>query len=87
MQFRTKDPSGDEADLEKCHTVEHILNNRLGWTGNGHCDGGDIGSGTINVFSCVVDPYIAKETIVAGLNENNLLTVQSSQSNETMITT
>ncbi|NLE37909.1 MAG: hypothetical protein GX621_07780, partial [Pirellulaceae bacterium] len=35
--------------------------------------GGDIGSGTINAFSFVVDPYPAKSTIVAALKEHNLL--------------
>lgn len=73
VQFKTEDAWGNSADLDKRHSVEDILNECLGWTGNGHCDGGDIGSGTINVFSFVVDPYRAKDSIVAALKQNNLI--------------
>src|SRR5690242_12139451 len=48
VQHNTADAWGDGADLDKRHSVEGILNECLGWTGNGHCDGGDIGSGTTN---------------------------------------
>lgn len=40
---------GAEADLEKRHELEDILNESLGWSGLGHCDGGSIGSGTMEV--------------------------------------
>lgn len=73
VQFKTADAWGDTADLDKRHKVEGILNECLGWTGNGHCDGGDIGSGTINAFSFVVDPHLAKDTIVAALKKNKLI--------------
>lgn len=71
VQFKTKDEMGDENDLDKRYNVEAILNESLGWTGNGHCDGGDIGSGTINIFLFVVDPIIAIETIVKDLKSHN----------------
>jgi len=64
---------GDATDLAKRHKVEHILNECLGWTGNGHCDGGDIGSGTINTFSFVLDPALAMKSIVAALRKEDLL--------------
>ena len=64
---------GTPEDLDKRHAVEELLNECLGWTGNGNCDGGDIGSGTMNVCSLVVDPYLASHTIIAELRENNLL--------------
>lgn len=73
VQYKTKDEWGDTADLDKRHEVEGILNECLGWTGNGHCDGGDIGSGEINVFSFVVDPTLAKDAIVKALKKNKLL--------------
>lgn len=38
---------GTVVDLEKRHAVEDRLNELLGWTGLGHCDGGSIGSGTM----------------------------------------
>ena len=73
VQFKTQGVWGDSDDLNKRHRVEDILNECLGWTGNGDCDGGDIGSGTINVFLFVVDPYLAKDSIVAALKQNNLI--------------
>lgn len=73
VQFKTEDAWGDTSDLDKRYRVEDILNECLGWTGNGHCDGGDIGSGTINAYSFVVDPELAKDAIVAALREHNLI--------------
>jgi hypothetical protein len=49
------------------------LNECLGWTGNGNCDGGDIGSGTMNVWSLVVNPYLAAEAILDELRKNDFL--------------
>jgi hypothetical protein len=72
VQYKTKG-WGSSKDLDKRHKVEDILNECLGWTGNGHCDGGDIGSGSINAFSFVVDPHLAKDAIVAALKKEGLL--------------
>lgn len=64
----------DQAELlEKRDYVESLFNNCLGWTGNGHCDGGDIGSGTMNIFCYVVDKNIAVHTILEVLEEEDLL--------------
>ena len=54
---------GSPEDLDKRHELESRLNETLGWTGLGMCDGGSIGSGTMEVFSYVVDFNIAKEVI------------------------
>lgn len=59
--------------MKKRHKVEGIFNECLGWTGNGRCDGGDIGSGTINVFSIVVDPHHARDAMVEALKKHQLL--------------
>lgn len=48
------DGFGTQDDLSKRHQIEEALNKALGWTGNGHCDGGDIGSGTSNVWCYVL---------------------------------
>src|SRR5690348_13126085 len=40
---------GTPEDLDRRYEVEHLINQRLGWTGLGYCDGGDIGSGTMNI--------------------------------------
>ena len=67
-----KDP--DKAELiEKRDYLESLFNNCLGWTGNGHCDGGDIGSTTMNIFCYVVDKNIAIHTILEVLEEEDLL--------------
>ena len=62
-----------EAALEKRHQVEDLMNECLGWTGNGFCDGGDIGSGTTNIVNYVVDVKKATQTILEELKNNNLL--------------
>lgn len=62
-----------EATLEKRHNVEDLMNECLGWTDNGSCDGGDIGSGTVNIFNYVIDVETATKTIIEELNNNNLL--------------
>jgi len=62
-----------EAALEKRHQVEDLMNECLGWTGNGSCDGGDIGRGTANIVNYVVDVEKATQTIIEELKNNNLL--------------
>jgi hypothetical protein len=72
VQYRL-DSWGSPEDLGLRHKVEGILNECLGWTGNGFCDGGDIGSGVMNVFSYVVNPDVAIETIRDELSTRKLL--------------
>ncbi|HQU90865.1 MAG TPA: hypothetical protein PLK77_01135 [Pyrinomonadaceae bacterium] len=54
---------GTPEDLDKRHKLEDRMNETLGWTGLGHCDGGSIGSGTMEVCCFVVDFEIAKQVI------------------------
>lgn len=54
---------GSSRDLDKRHALESRMNNLLGWTGLGHCDGGSIGSGTMEVCCYVVEFKIAKSVI------------------------
>lgn len=61
------DGFGVAGDLEKRHALEEHLNETLGWTGLGQCDGGDIGSGMMAVFSFVVDYDIAERVLIADL--------------------
>ena len=56
---------GTPDDLDKRHRLEDRMNETLGWTGLGHCDGGSIGSGTMEVCTFVVDANIAK-TVISG---------------------
>jgi hypothetical protein len=71
IQYRL-DNWGSEEDLEKRYAVEDVMNECLGWTGNGMCDGGDIGSGTINIWCFVVDPQIAAKTALESLRKKKL---------------
>ncbi|MGN1402032.1 MAG: hypothetical protein ACI4XL_11060 [Bacillus sp. (in: firmicutes)] len=49
------------------------MNECLGRTGNGSCDGGDIGNGTANIINYVVNVEKATITILKELKSNNLL--------------
>lgn len=54
---------GTDRDLQKRHRLEERLNETLGWTGLGYCDGGSIGSGTMEACCFVVDFDVAKRVI------------------------
>jgi len=49
------DGMGTGDDLDKRHRLQGRMDETLGWTGLGHCDGGSIGSGTMEVCCIVVD--------------------------------
>ena len=57
------DGMGSPQDVEKRTRLESRMNHTLGWTGLGHCDGGSIGSGTMEVCCFVIDFDIAKQVI------------------------
>ena len=61
------DGFGSPADLKKRHALEERMNETLGWTGLGICDGGSIGSGTMEVCCFVADFEVAKRVIEADL--------------------
>jgi hypothetical protein len=54
---------GTVKDLDKRHALEYRMNETLGWTGLGHCDGGSIGSGTMEVCCYVVDFETARRVV------------------------
>lgn len=64
---------GSSEDHARRVRIEELMNDCLVPTGLGYCDGGDIGSGTINIFCEVVDAAAAEPIIVAKLTENNEL--------------
>jgi hypothetical protein len=72
LQYRLE-TWGTEEDLQRRHKVQDLMDNCLGWTGLGHCDGGDIGSGTMNVCCLVVDPDVAIPVIVRELKKRGHL--------------
>jgi hypothetical protein len=61
------DGFGTPKDLKKRHALEERMNETLGWTGLGNCDGGSIGSGTMEVCCFVADYEVAKRVIEADL--------------------
>ena len=60
---------GSLRDVEKRHRLEARMNETLGWTGLGSCDGGSMGSGTMEVCNLVVDFERAQKVIRADLAE------------------
>ena len=62
IEYKIQD-MGNKDDLDKRHRLEERMNDTLGWTGLGFCDGGSIGSGTMEVCNFVVDFKIAKKVI------------------------
>ena len=68
IQYRAE-TWGDLEDPEKRQAIQDLLDDALGWTGLGHCDGGTIGSETINVCCLVVDAKIAAPVMVQALKE------------------
>ncbi|MDJ0919573.1 MAG: hypothetical protein QNI84_00470 [Henriciella sp.] len=54
---------GSKEDLDKRYSLEDRLNEILGWTGLGFCDGGESGSDIMNAACFVVDFEQAKAVI------------------------
>jgi hypothetical protein len=61
------DGMGSPEDLAKRHRLEDRMNETLGWTGLGACDGGSIGSGTMEVCNFVVDFDLARRVVETDL--------------------
>ncbi len=73
LQYKMRGEWDGDGAVQKRHGLEDMVDQALGWTGNGHCDGGDIGSGTVNVFMFVVDAGVAKDTVLQLLKEEKQL--------------
>ncbi|TDE17128.1 hypothetical protein [Dyadobacter psychrotolerans] len=64
---------GTTEDLDIREKYRNFITEHLGWTGNGRCDDGDIGSGEMTLYADVVDPYLAIKTIPGNLLRNNVI--------------
>jgi hypothetical protein len=72
IQYRIEG-HGRASDHDKRVTIENLLGEFLGDADLGYCDGGDIGSGTINVF-CFVKPVRGVgQKVINLLQEKDLL--------------
>ncbi len=69
IEYKTDNLKNIEEDISKRYSLEDRMQETLGWTGLGHCDGGSIGSGTMEVCCYVVDFNIAKKVIKKDLKE------------------
>lgn len=69
IQFKEYESAEDLAFRE---AIQNIINQNLGWTGNGHSTDADIGNGTMNIFVNVVDPFIACDSIHKTINEKGI---------------
>jgi predicted DNA-binding WGR domain protein len=63
---------GTTKDLDRREEVRNIVTENLGWTGNGRCDDGDIGSGEMSLFADVIDPHIAIKTLTTEFKDKNI---------------
>jgi len=63
------DGMGTPEDLNKRTCLQERMDSTLGWAGLGHCDGGSIGSGTMEVCCFVIDFDIAKSVIEQDLKD------------------
>ncbi|WP_290719279.1 MULTISPECIES: hypothetical protein [Exiguobacterium] len=61
-----------EAALERRHMMEEMIDEGLLHTGNGYCEGGDIGSGTTNIFYHVLDVEAVVSLIFEGIKEHDV---------------
>lgn len=55
------------------NTVQTVLNELLGWTGNGFCDGYTVGSEGLTMWCVVVESALAVSTLISGLDNHRLL--------------
>lgn len=64
---------GTEEDLEKKNQIEDILGASLHLTGNGGCEGSEIGNGEMLIYCYVIDKEKAIETINLELKKDHFL--------------
>jgi hypothetical protein len=63
---------GSSKDIDRREEVRIIVTEKLGWTGNGRCDDGDIGSGEMSLFADVIEPYLAIKTLNKEFKDKNI---------------
>ncbi|MBL4850050.1 MAG: WGR domain-containing protein [Planctomycetes bacterium] len=69
VQFETQAGGGD-VDVETRHEIQLLINECLGWTGNGRCTGGDIVRASINLYAEAIDAAAAAKSIADALEAN-----------------
>jgi predicted DNA-binding WGR domain protein len=64
---------GSGQDFEKRHTVESVISDTLGWTGNGEVEGAESQPGRMNIYFRVMDVDIALSTLREALESEEML--------------
>jgi hypothetical protein len=64
---------GGKDDLAKRHQIEDLLGQALESADIGFCDGGDIGSGSMNIFLYAHDRRSAEQLVIRTLRTHGLL--------------
>lgn len=64
---------GTDDEFDRRCRIEELLDEALKASGNGFCDGGDSGSGSMNVFLIVEDVPRAVDVTLKTLQKANLL--------------
>lgn len=72
VQYVLKDGELDES-AEIQSDLEDLMDDTLGWTGLGHCEGSDIEVNIINLFCNVIDKDIALKVFYEVFQDNDLL--------------
>ncbi len=67
IEYSTAAPFGTPGDLDFCERLQARMDETLGWTGLGHCNGFSVGPSAMEVCCVVVDVGIARAMIVADL--------------------
>jgi hypothetical protein len=64
----------EESEIQSFkNTLQSLLGDILGWTGNGYCEGFTLGREGLTMWCIVVDADLALPTLLAGLEKNRLL--------------
>lgn len=69
VAFRQVSDMGTDDELETRYALQAALDERLGWLGLGHCDGGASGGGAMEVFCFVVDARLGLDAVSEVLAE------------------
>jgi len=83
----TVDGFGTSPQLAIRHELEDIIDEALGWTGNGRCNGGDAGSGTqqLDCQVLLVEPAIRTLTPILQSKSNSFEKIEIATDDRTVI--